>query len=280
VQPTAPGAPGTAAPGTNGRWPVERLLRHDRTIVVASLGALIALAWVYLIQTAVTMPAQMGMTEMAMPGMAMPSVRAWTPFDLLVLFFMWAVMMIAMMLPSAAPTILLVLATHRRRGAHGSALVAGCFVGGYLAVWTMFSAGAATAQWSLQRVAFLSAEMTAISPIFGGFILMAAGIYQWLPIKFACLSHCRSPLTFLSTEWREGRVGALKMGLRHGLFCLGCCWALMALLFVAGVMNLVWVATIAVFVFVEKLASRGVLVGRVAGVLLLAWGCWLIFDPL
>jgi predicted metal-binding membrane protein len=187
---------------------------------------------------------------------------------------MWSVMMVAMMLPSAAPTILLVLAAHRRSG--GSMLASACFAGGYLAVWTGFSGIAAMTQWSFHRAAILSPEMTAASPLFGGALLIVAGAYQWLPIKYACLSHCRSPLAFLARHWRAGWSGSLRMGVLHGAFCLGCCWALMALLFVGGVMNLLWVGILTAFVLVEKLAPHGPLVGRTAGAILAAWGLWVI----
>jgi predicted metal-binding membrane protein len=140
--------------------------------------------------------------------------------------------------------------------------------------WTTFSAAAAGAQLALHRAALLSANMTSRSTLLAGVILLAGGIYQWLPIKNACLTHCKSPLGFLGAHWREGVAGALRMGLQHGGFCVGCCWALMALLFVVGVMNILWVAAIAAFVLVEKLSPWGSRVGRAAGVFLIAWGLW------
>ena len=173
-----------------------------------------------------------------MPGMIMPVAHNWSARDAFLLFLMWSVMMVAMMLPSAAPTILLVLAAHRRSGGTGSVLASVCFLIGYLAIWTGFSGVAALTQWGLHRAALLSAEMRTSGPVLGGILLIAAGIYQWLPIKYACLSHCRSPLGFLTSHWKEGLAGSFEMGARHGAYCVGCCWALMALLFVAGVMNL------------------------------------------
>jgi predicted metal-binding membrane protein len=137
------------------------------------------------------------------------------------------------------------------------------------------------AQWGLQRAALLSPSAASASPLFGGTVLVAAGVFQWTPLKQACLTQCRSPLSFLMTEWREGKWGALVMGVKHGWYCVGCCWALMALLFVAGVMNLLWMAAITAFVLAEKLLPKGELLARVsgvvliaAGILLLAWGCW------
>lgn len=271
--------------GVTGRaaWGVERLVRRDRALVATALAVLVALAWGYLVAHAAAM-GKMGQGTTAgagMPDMAMPGLQAWSALDLLLLGVMWAVMMVAMMLPSAAPMILLVATVNRRRRERASpAAPTALFVAGYLAVWTAFSAAAALGQAGLHRAALLSPAMVSTSPVLGGLLLVAAGVYQWLPIKGACLGRCRSPLGFLGSEWREGRAGALVMGLRHGLLCLGCCWALMALLFVAGVMNLLWVATIAAFVLLEKLAPRGPLLGRLTGVLLVAWGGYLAFGAL
>jgi predicted metal-binding membrane protein len=179
-----------------------------------------------------------------------------------------------MMLPSAAPLILLILGVYRRRDDRHTRLNSVLFVSAYLLAWTLFSLAAASGQIALHRAALLSAAMVAKSGMLTAAILILAGVYQLLPMKNACLAHCRSPLSFLTEHWREGPAGALRMGLLHGLFCVGCCWALMALLFVAGVMNLLWVAAIAVFVLLEKLWRQGLLVGRIAGVLLIAWGTY------
>jgi len=154
------------------------------------------------------------------------------------------------------------------------------FLGGYVIVWTGFSALATLAQWGLHETALLSPMMVSTSPILGGLLLLTAGVYQWTPLKYACLKHCRSPLGFLMTNWREGPRGALIMGLRHGMFCTVCCWFLMALLFVAGVMNLLWVATITLFVLVEKVVPRGDIVGRVAGGVLVIAGLVLLGQRL
>ncbi|TMP98954.1 MAG: DUF2182 domain-containing protein, partial [Verrucomicrobia bacterium] len=152
----------------------------------------------------------------------------------------------------------------------------GIFLLGYLAVWAVFSALAAVAQWILHSTALLSPMMVSTSPILGGALLVAAGVFQWTPLKNACLTHCRSPLSFLMTGWREGKLGAFVMGLKHGAYCAGCCWFLMALLFVAGVMNIWWVAIIAVFVLLEKVVPRGLFVGKVTGVFLAVWGVWMM----
>jgi predicted metal-binding membrane protein len=245
----------------------EAVLRRDRAVVAAGLLGLAALAWVYVARMA-------GVS--AGPAMAMPGMdggRAGLGW----LIGMWAVMMVAMMLPSAAPTILLFAAVTRRRRQQGlPAVPAAVFTLGYLLVWCTYAAAAGSAQWALHRAALLSPAMASVNPLLGGGLLVAAGIYQWAPLKGACLSHCRSPLGFFAAEWREGGSGALAMGMRHGSYCVGCCWLLMGLLFVAGVMNLLWVAVIAGFVLLEKLVPGGARLGRVVGVVLVGWGLWVI----
>jgi predicted metal-binding membrane protein len=250
--------------------PLERLLRRDRFILALGLAAITLLAWMYLVRMAGDMRSMPMDAEMAAMGMADPHV--WGPADWVMLFVMWSVMMVAMMLPSAAPVILLVLGVYRRRGDSRARLSAISFVTGYVLVWTSFSAVAAAAQVLLHRAAVLNDEMSARSAVAAGIILVCAGIYQFLPIKASCLKHCQSPLAFLGTHWREGPRGALNMGLHHGMFCVGCCWALMAVLFALGVMNLLWVAAVAAFVLVEKLAPPRFSVGRAAGTLLIVWG--------
>jgi predicted metal-binding membrane protein len=249
---------------------LDHALRRDRAIVLTGLGALVAVAWLYLCRDAAGIePAQMpaGVT------MAMPAMATWTLTELLTLVAMWMVMMIAMMVPSAAPIVLMFTALERKQPI-GAAPVgrAGLFLLGYLCVWTAFSVVAAAAQWALHAVALMSPMMMTTSPILGGLLLIAAGAFQWTPLKRACLATCRSPIGFLLGEWRDGRRGAVAMGLRHGAICLGCCWLLMALLFVAGVMNLLWVAAIAAFVLVEKAFPRGEAIARGAGVLLVVAG--------
>jgi predicted metal-binding membrane protein len=249
---------------------LERAIRKDRAIAGLGLAAVTGISWVYLVRMAAAMNAAAADKAMH-AAMGMPEMAAWGAAEFVMLFLMWAVMMLAMMLPSAAPIILVVLAAYRRRGA-GSPALAAAFAAGYVLAWTGFSVLAALTQLLLHRAAMLSQDMASNSAVFAGAILIGAGVYQWLPIKGACLAHCRSPLTFLTREWREGIAGALKMGLSHGFYCVGCCWALMALLFAAGVMNLLWVAAIAIFVLLEKLAPLGGRFGKAAGVLLAAWG--------
>lgn len=219
----------------------------------------------------------MDMSKMDMSGMLMPESQQWGATDVLLLFVMWAVMMVAMMVPSAAPMVLAFLGVNQRRQAADRPFVpVGIFVAGYLAVWTAYSAVATLAQWGLHQAALLSPAMIATSPFLNGSLLIAAGIFQWTPLKRMCLNGCRSPLSFLMSEWRDGWAGAFIMGLRHGSYCVGCCWILMALLFVAGVMNLLWVAVIALFVMAEKTLPRGELLGRVTGMALVAAGVGLI----
>jgi predicted metal-binding membrane protein len=189
---------------------------------------------------------------------------------------MWAVMMVAMMLPSAAPVILLVLAMLRRRGDTQALLAALLFAAGYLLAWTAFSTLAATLQLQLHRSALLAMDMRLRPGYISAAVLLLAGIFQFTPLKRACLAHCRSPFDALARYWREGPMGALLAGLRHGGYCLGCCWVLMLVLLVVGVMNLAWVATLAAVVLLEKATPRGPLIGRVAGGALLAWGLWLL----
>jgi predicted metal-binding membrane protein len=213
------------------------------------------------------------MPGMDMAGMVMPESQEWGAMAIFVLFVMWAVMMVAMMLPSAAPMILTFLTVnHRRQNTTRPLAPAGIFIAGYLVVWTAFSAVATLAQWGLHKAALLSPMMATTNPVLSGGLLLVAGIFQWTPLKRACLKGCRSPLSFLMGEWREGKAGAFVMGLRHGFYCLGCCWILMALLFVAGVMNLFWIAVIALFVMTEKMLARGELVGKITGLALVTAG--------
>ncbi len=214
---------------------------------------------------------------MDMPGMVMPELHKWEPTTVLLLFVMWTVMMVAMMVPSAAPMVLAFLTVNQRRQAMDRPLVpVAIFLFGYLAVWTAFSAVATFAEWGLHQAAMLSTTMTATSTALNGGLLIAAGLFQWTPLKRACLKGCRSPLSFLMSEWRDGTAGAFVMGLRHGAYCVGCCWVLMALLFVAGVMNLLWVAVIALFVMAEKILAKGELLAHVAGIALIIAGAALM----
>jgi predicted metal-binding membrane protein len=256
-----------------GATALENVLRRDRAIVLASLALLAALAWFYLVYLAWGMQQPM--------DMSMSQVRPWDPMDFGMNFIMWAVMMTAMMVPTAAPMILTFATINRRRREREQPFVpTGVFISGYLMVWFGFAITATLMQWSLHQGALLSGMMGSAVPLLGGVILVAAGIFQWTPLKNACLKQCRTPLDFIMTEWRDGRKGALVMGARHGGFCLGCCWSLTGLLFVAGIMNLLWVVVIAAYILVEKAAPAGHWLGRVAGLALIGWGAWVLVGAL
>jgi predicted metal-binding membrane protein len=251
---------------------LARERRRDRAIIVAGVTAIALLGWAYLFYQ------DWGMRHMDLVSMAMPSAGAWTAADLLLVFAMWAVMMVAMMVPSATPTLLIFATIVRSRRAQGRTFIPSwVFLAGYLVLWTVFSLAATLAQWGLHNLALISPMMVATSPILGGLLLMMAGVYQWTPLKQACLRHCRTPLQFLLTCWHDGTAGAFFMGLHHGTYCLGCCWLLMTVLFAVGVMNLGWIAALSIFVLVEKIIPRGSWVAKTAGIGLMSWGGWMAF---
>lgn len=256
---------------------LEAILRRERTVVAAGLAALAMLAWFY-----VWDGAGMGMSALDMTRATLfPHREAGMMGDmelaLPVIVLMWWVMMVAMMTPSAAPLVLLYtrVARHRMPGERpaGAAITPAAFLAaGYLLVWLLFSIAAATVQELLQPAGLISGMMlwSKTAPL-SATVLAAAGVYQLSPLKQACLTRCRAPAQFLVGHWRPGRIGALLLGMRHGAYCVGCCWLLMALLFVGGVMNLVWIAALTVFVLVEKLAPAGAAIGRWSGGVLIVW---------
>jgi predicted metal-binding membrane protein len=250
---------------------LEALLGRERLAVAAGLAGAIALSWLYLV------PASQDMYG-AMDGLSAWMMQAtWDAEYIVLIFGMWAVMMVGMMLPSAAPAILL-YARAIGGGAPSRAAVARtyAFAGGYLLAWTGFSLAATLLQWALAEAALLSPMMESASPIFGAAVLIVAGVYQWTPLKQACLTNCRGPAAFITAHFRPGVSGALQLGVRHGLYCVGCCWALMLLLFFGGVMSLAWIAAITIFVLLEKLAPFGAQGGKLSGVLLIATGIWVL----
>ena len=267
---------------------LEAVVRRDRLVVVTALTAVIALSWAYLLVGAGMGMSAFEMTRLvqrgiagSMAGMAMLTPAAWTPGYAVLMFFMWWIMMVAMMLPSAAPMILLFAGLNRKQRATGQPYVAiSIFVLSYLAVWAGFSLVAVILQWGFERTAMLSPLLVGTNAIFGGVLLLAAGAYQLTPIKHACLRHCRSPLAFLGTHWRRGARGALRMGLEHGAYCVGCCWFLMGLLFFGGVMNLYWIVGLALFVLFEKMVPAGHWLGTATGVALLLWGAAMLAGAL
>jgi len=252
------------------------LPRRDTLAVLFSLTSITVLAWVYLIDMA------NDMTGMDMSStMDMLSIRPWTGREFWFMFLMWAIMMVGMMVPTAIPMTLMYAAVARKADERKTPIApASIFITGYLIIWTVFSVAATTAQWALDQAALLSPMLITTSPTIGASLLIAAGVYQLTPFKQACLKKCRGPLHFLAHHWRPGNMGALRMGVDHGLFCLGCCWILMALLFVGGVMNLLWIATITIFVLLEKVIPFGPQGGRIAGLAMIVVGVALIADVL
>ena len=237
--------------------------------MLGALAAVTAAAWAYLLFGA---GIEMSMRDMGGGLMAMPP--EWGAAYATLIFVMWAVMMAAMMLPSAAPTVLLVAALTRNRGGSSGAVSATAmlFASGYVLVWCGFSLAATLLQWGLDKAGLLSETMALGNALLAGAVLIAAGIYQWTPLKDACLKHCRSPAEFLVRHWRRSALGAVQTGIGHGIYCLGCCWMLMALLFVGGLMNLAWIAAIALLVLLEKTVPWGGRTIRLTGALLALWG--------
>lgn len=253
---------------------LANVLRRDRIIVLTGLAAVVVIAWMWLALNGASMQ------PMAMDaGQAMSVLPPWSPAYAALMLAMWTIMMVAMMLPSAAPTILLVDALARRESGQAAPLRAGVFVAGYLIVWFGFSIVATTLQWSFARLGVLSGNMELISRGIAGVLLVAAGLYQWTPLKRLCLTHCRSPIAFLVQHWQTTGFGPVMSGMRHGLFCVGCCWILMLLLFVGGLMNLLWVAALAFLVFVEKVLPWGGRVRIVTGGALVVWGGVVLAGP-
>jgi predicted metal-binding membrane protein len=272
----------------------EDLLKRNRMITLAGLAALCVLAWVYIVTGAALGMSAWDMTTLAlfphqqahnmmpgMPGMDMgataPGRTAWGFATWALMIAMWWIMMIAMMTPSAAPTILLYARVHRHALAQGQVQAklapTGAFAAGYLLVWLGFAVAATTLHWVLERADLISATMMGSrSRWLSGAVLIAVGLYQLSPLKNICLAHCRTPTSFLSRHWRPHALGALRLGAMHGAYCVGCCWMLMALLFVGGVMNLTWIAALAILVLIEKALPAGQWVGRGAGVALIGWG--------
>jgi predicted metal-binding membrane protein len=260
---------------------IEGLARHDRAVVLGAIAGVTAIAWAYVLRLAAgmtTMP-QGGMEMPAMPGMVSPSIEPWGAADLLFMFSMWAVMMVGMMLPSVAPMILIYARVARQAVEQRKPFApSGWFAAGYLLAWAGFAAAATVAQWALEQLALLSPMTMATGDRLGGLVLIVAGAYQWTPLKDSCLAQCQAPLIFIQRHggFRRDPGGALWLGFRHGLYCVGCCWALMGILFVVGIMNPLWIAAVAAFVLLEKVVPAGRAVSRIAGAALIVAGVWLI----
>lgn len=260
----------------------ERLLRRDRGVLLVLIGVLFLLAGLYTVygagmnMTALQMTAMRSMRDM--PGPNAPGT--WSLGYAILVFLMWWVMMVAMMLPSVSPTVLLYSALLRRGSdADRVPLISGVFLAGYLAAWAGFSLVAASIQWALEKVGVVSATMmTLTGTVPGAIVLILAGLFQFSALKQACLDHCRSPAAFITQRSRPGAIGAFTMGLEHGIYCLGCCWFLMALLFVGGIMNLYWIVGLATFVAVEKLTPFGDRIAKLAGGGLIIWGGYILVS--
>ncbi|UVK44715.1 DUF2182 domain-containing protein [Mesorhizobium sp. AR07] len=281
---------------------LEAVLRRDRTVVTAALVIIAVLAWAYVLWLAADMAMQdaatpsaaggdmggMDMSGTDMGGMDMgavvaPGFRAWAPADFAFIFAMWAVMMVGMMTPSVAPMVLLYAGVGRKARAGGRPIASTAwFFTGYLLVWVAFSVAATGAQWLLASLTLLSPMMATNSTVLGGLVLIAAGLYQWTPMKGVCLRQCQAPIAFLASHggFRSDPLGALRFGIVHGAYCLGCCWALMVLLFVGGVMNVLWIAGIAILILLEKTVPTGQLIPRISGALMAAIGAWLVVQAL
>jgi predicted metal-binding membrane protein len=253
------------------------MLRRDRAVVVTALIVVTMTAWVYLLWLAHTMS---GVGDMG--AMMAPMSRPWIATDFFFAFVMWAVMMVGMMTPSVAPMILLYAVVGREAARQGKPLAAtSWFASGYFLAWASFALVAAVAQEVLQRMALLTPMLSSTSAAFAGAILITVGILQWTPLKGSCLNYCQSPLFFLQRHggFRSDARGALRLGLQHGAYCIGCCWALMALLFVGGVMNVLWIAGLAIVVLVEKIVA-GELISRLAGLALVGAGIWMLANKI
>lgn len=250
------------------------LPRRDTLAVLFSLTAITLLAWGYLIDMAGDMTTMSSTANMM-------SVHPWTGREFGFMFLMWAIMMVGMMVPTAIPMTLTYAGVARKANAQQTPIApTAVFVTGYLVIWTVFSVAATTAQWGLDQAALLSPMLVTTSPTIGGTLLITAGLYQLTPFKQACLTKCRGPIHFLAYHWRPGTIGALRMGVEHGLFCLGCCWILMGLLFLGGVMNLMWIAAITLFVLLEKVLPFGPQGGRISGIAMIVVGVVVIANML
>jgi len=252
-----------------------KLYKGKNLLIFLWIFILIFLSWLYIFYLGAKM--EHGTMESSAYDILMPQMEKWTFNDVLAAFAMWSIMMSAMMLPSAMPMILVFSTVNRKRHSSGNQLVpTWIFLFGYLLIWVIFSLVMALIQFILHNLALVSPEIKIINPALSGIILISAGVYQFTLIKEVCLKNCQSPLGFMMNYWKEGKLGAFIMGLRHGLYCIGCCWILMIILFAAGVMNLLWVSLIAIFIFLEKVIQRNYVFSYISGFLLLIWGLGLI----
>ena len=258
------------------RFGLQEIPRRDQVLIAICILLICAVAWAYLVRLD-SQALSLHASPSAMVGMGMPTDAVGGVVGVLLTFTMWAVMMVGMMGPSAAPIVLLLARSQARRGARGVPTLTLLFGVGYLTIWLGFSVGATFAQWALDQAMLLSSPtMALLSRRLAGALCIGAGVYQLTPLKLGCLQHCQSPVGFLMSHWREGPRGAFQMGLRHGMYCLGCCWVLMVLLFAVGVMNLMAVALLTVFILAERVGRGGTIISRVGGVVMIGAGLVLL----
>jgi len=259
------------------------VVRRDRVVIMLAVASLTALAWGYLMRLSADMDmGGMDMTGLRMipsgMGLMMPAQTPWRAMEFAFVFVMWTVMMVGMMTPSAAPMFLMYARVGRQTGAQEKSLSATVwFAIGYFLVWLAFALFATLVQWALERTALLDFTMASTDNVLGGFVFIAAGLYQWTRLNDLCLAQCQKPFEFVMRHggYRRDAPGCVMLGLRHGAYCVGCCWALMALLLVSGVMNVLWIALLALLAFLERVTSMGRLIARLAGIVLVAGGAWL-----
>ena len=256
------------------------IYNRDRVIIIVAIVIITCVSWMYLFNLSGDMDEMSSLESTTGLSRAMPNMVPWGFSDWISMFVMWFVMMVGMMVPTASPMILMFSTVNQRKKEQNQPFVAtAIFLSGYVLVWLGFSIGATATNWILHSNTLLSGIMgESTNNLFGGVLLISAGVFQWTPIKKACLNNCRTPMGFLMTEWKNGFYGALKMGLNHGIYCLGCCWLLMALLFVLGVMNLLWIAVLTTIVLFEKVAPKGNWVSRLTGIGFAVWGVMLLFQ--
>lgn len=256
---------------TSEGFPASRsvsVFNKSRRLVIFGIIAMSVLAWIY-------------MASLGLHATVEPNASNYTHShhfeNLLLVFFMWSIMMVAMMLPSAAPTILMFDTIIHKQGRNASRVSPTfLFISGYLATWIIYSGLAAIWQIWLQNNALVTTVIVKSVPSLSGTLLIIAGLFQFSHLKYSCLKHCRSPMGFFMLHWQEGRKGAFLMGVRSGLYCVGCCWVLMILMFVAGAMNIIWMLVLAVFILVEKLIPWGRQFGQISGFSMIAWGLWIL----
>ena len=242
------------------------MIAREHLWILAALVILSAMAWAGTVYQA----GNMGL------GMVTCSMTMGTPFSFgnaALYIVLWGVMMVAMMLPAMTPVVGLMQSIARNKRAQGLPFTpAWVFIAGYVALWTFTGGAGYAADMAIQSLPEAFPSLRAYGVVIGGLTLIGAGVYQLTPLKYLCLSQCRSPMGFLLTSWRDGTVGAFRMGVRHGAYCLGCCWSLMVVLFVMGTMNLVWMGLLTIVIFVEKIVPHGVAMGKATGVALILFG--------